>query len=91
MEGKYSVLLRSIGGLGVAVLDVSNESGVPALPGLVLPSVFLCFAAFLLVDQGRSLRAFCMTNERAFRRPWRDVFACAASTKRKSCRTGTIG
>lgn len=61
-----------------------------ALPGLVLSDFFLCFEACLLVDHGRSLRAFCMTKERAFLRPCRDVFAWAASTKRKSCWTGTV-
>jgi hypothetical protein len=73
------------GGLGVAVAGVSSESGVPALLGLVLLGLFLCFAAYLLVDHGFSLRAFCMTKERAFRRPWRDALACVESTKRKSC------
>jgi hypothetical protein len=48
---------------------------------LELPRV-RCFAACLLVDHGRSLLAFCMTNERALRR---DVFAADASTKRNSC------
>ncbi len=64
--------------------------GVPALRGLILPCA-RCFAACLLVDQGRSLLAFCITKERALRRPWRDAFASDESTKRKSCGMGTVG
>lgn len=60
-----------MGGLGVAVLGVYEESGVFILPEVVLLElpVLRCLAACLLVDHGRSLRAFCMTKERAFRRP----------------------
>jgi hypothetical protein len=71
----------------VVVFGVNVASEVPVLLGLVLSGlpVFLCFAAFLLVDHGSFLRALRITKERAFRRPWRDVFAWVASTNRKSC------
>ena len=61
----------------MAVLGVCDRGEVPMLFGLVLSGlpVFLCFAACLLVDHGFFLRAFCITKERALRRPWRDVFA----------------
>lgn len=81
MSGKYPFRLDSRVGLEDAVLGVDTEAGVPKLRGLELPRV-RCFAACLLVDHGRSLLAFCMTNERALRR---DVFAADASTKRNSC------
>jgi hypothetical protein len=66
-------LFATIGGLGVVVFGVDAH----VLLGLALSGlpVFLCFAPSLLVDQGFFLRAFCMTKERALRRPWRDVFA----------------
>lgn len=70
---------------------VVDRSGVPIVVGLVLSGLFLCFAACLLVDHGRSLRAFCITKERALRRPCLELFAFAASTKRNSCWIGTMG
>ena len=79
-------------GLGVEVEGVSERSGVLMVGGLVDSGLFRCFAACLLVDQGRSLRAFCITKERALRRPWREHFAdLDASTKRKSCGADTAG
>lgn len=80
-----------MGGLGVEVIGVVARSGVPIVVGLVLSGLFLCLAACLLVDHGRSLRAFCITNERALRRPCLELFAFAASTKRNSCWTATTG
>lgn len=90
-NGKYSVPGKATGGLGVEVIGVVDRSGVPVVVGLVFSGLFLCFAACLLVDHGRSLRALCITKERAFRRPCLELFAFAVSTKRNSCWTEATG
>lgn len=72
-------------GLGVFLTEEFEDSEVLCGGDFLASGPFLCFAACLLVDQGRSLRAFCITKERASRRPWRDVFAALdASTNRNS-------
>lgn len=92
LKAKYSAPVVTMGGLGVEEFGVYARSGVPTGTGLVDSGLFLCFDACLLVDHGRSLRAFCITKERALRRPWRELFAdLDASTNRKSCWTGTAG
>jgi hypothetical protein len=90
-RGKYSVPGNTMGGLGVDVIGVVDRSGVPIVVGLVFSGLLLCLAACLLVDHGRSLRAFCITKERAFRRPCLELFAFDASTKRNSCLTVAAG
>jgi hypothetical protein len=81
----------TIGGLGVDVMDVYDRSGGSAVTGLLFfglfdPVVLRSFATCLLVDHGFSRLAFCITKERAFRRPCCEPLAdLEASTKRKSC------
>lgn len=77
------------GGLGVDdVNGVCASSGVPILVLLAASGLLLkatCLVACLLVDHGRSRLAFCITKERALRRPWRELLAVLEeSTKRKS-------
>ena len=74
------------------VMGVCDRSGVPTVAKLEVSGLLLCFVACLLVDHGRSLLAFCITKDCAFRRPWREPLAdLEASTKRKSCWTGMAG